>query len=149
MLADEHLEPCPEAAREQHGRQGKERRKQERHLQRPAPAATKEAHPIAGARDNQKVDTRDQQRGRMEHDATGDVEIDRPGGVAHRRESDEGNRQRVRDPARRPERLIEVPEEQRVRKEKEIEREHSGKPDHDRLDCPAPLLGCASVELLN
>ena len=76
----------------------------------------------------------------MEDHAPRQMEVEGPCGIARRRDRDERDHQRVDDAARGPDVRIQLPEEHRVGIEEEVERQHAGEPDDERLDRPAAVL---------
>src|SRR6267142_4796242 len=133
MLADEDLEPGPEAARRRHEKQEKQAGEDQFDLQRRAPIPAEIADDVAGARDGKQEHAGNEQRRRMEYGAARKMHLDRPTRVSRSGDGNERQYERRRDATRHPDVEIDAREQHRVRIEKQVIAEYAGERETQRL----------------
>ena len=149
VLADEDLEPGAKAPRRPDQHDQKRRREQELDLDGVTPVAAEVANEVACAGDQQQERAGHQQRGRMKDRTPGQVEIDRPAGIAcsgHRNQRDHDG---IGKPAGHPDGRVELSEQRRIRIQVEVEPEHAGERDGKRPYAPAHLRKHAPQHVLD
>ena len=149
VLVDQHAQACALCAREHEHDQQQQAGEQQRQLQHATPVAADEAHVIARGGDDQQIQTRQRERGRVEGHLARHRDPHRPRRTPRGGQRDQRDQQGQHEAPHRPDVRVDAAEQEGIGQQIQIENVTGRQREAQRLQAPARLHRQSAIQLFD